>query len=115
MKTNKTRLAGYVALLMLAAASHAGVMAGRSLVIPSPSTAAKLQALCLLPESVLIMAYRLRPHPYANCDGIEPTPVKPWRGVYNADSMMPQCMQPLRAATRDRYYENNAVGEDPST
>ena len=69
MKTNKTRLAGYVALLMLAGASHAGVMApipGDPVTIDSGKVAGTL----LASEPVLIMAYRLRPHPYANCDGM---------------------------------------------
>jgi para-nitrobenzyl esterase len=111
MKTHNIRLVGYVALLIFAGASHAGVM------VPIPGDPVTIDsgkvAGTLLDSGV--RAYYGLPFaapPVRELRWHEPMPVKPWRGVYNADSMMPQCMQPLRAFTRDRYYENNATAED---
>jgi para-nitrobenzyl esterase len=34
----------------------------------------------------------------------EPQSVKPWKGVYHADRMMPECVQPLRAHNINHYF-----------
>ncbi len=96
---------------MLAGASHAGVM------IPIPGDpvtidSGKVAGTLLASGARAYYGIPFAAAPVRELRWHEPTPVKPWPGVYNADSMMPQCMQPLRAATRDRYYENNAAGED---
>ena len=40
----------------------------------------------------------------------EPQPVKPWKGVYNADRKMPECIQVLRPHNINHYF-----GEEPSS
>ena len=41
-----------------------------------------------------------------------PQPVKPWNGVYNADRMGPECIQPLRAHNINHYFGEEATSED---
>jgi para-nitrobenzyl esterase len=40
----------------------------------------------------------------------EPQPVQPWKGVYNADRKMPECIQVLRPHDINHYF-----GEEPSS
>ena len=42
----------------------------------------------------------------------EPQPVKVWKGVYNADRMMPECIQPLRNHNINHYFGEEATSED---
>src|SRR5215467_6226894 len=87
MKTNKTSLAGYVALLIFAGASHAGVMVP----IPGdPVTIDSGKVAGTLPDSGARAYYGIpfAAAPVRELRWHEPAPVKPWRGVYNADSMM---------------------------
>jgi len=42
----------------------------------------------------------------------EPQPVKPWKGVYNADRMMPECIQPLRNHNINHYFGEESTSED---
>jgi|HigsolmetaAR201D_1030396.scaffolds.fasta_scaffold00396_4 para-nitrobenzyl esterase len=41
-----------------------------------------------------------------------PQPVTPWKGVYNADRMMPECIQVLRAKNINHYFGEEATSED---
>jgi para-nitrobenzyl esterase len=42
----------------------------------------------------------------------EPQPVKPWKGVYHADRMMPECMQVLRPHNINNYFGEEPTSED---
>jgi para-nitrobenzyl esterase len=42
----------------------------------------------------------------------EPQPVKPWRGVYNADRTMPECIQVLRPHNINHYFGEEPTSED---
>lgn len=42
----------------------------------------------------------------------EPQPVTPWKGIYNADSVKPECVQGLRSATINNYFGEEAASED---
>jgi len=42
----------------------------------------------------------------------EPQPVKPWKGVYNADRKMPECIQVLRPHNINHYFGEEASSED---
>ncbi len=42
----------------------------------------------------------------------EPQPVKPWKGVYNADRKMPECIQVLRPHDINHYFGEEASSED---
>jgi para-nitrobenzyl esterase len=42
----------------------------------------------------------------------EPQAVKPWKGVYNADRMPPECMQTLRDSNVNHYFGEEAMSED---
>jgi para-nitrobenzyl esterase len=42
----------------------------------------------------------------------EPTPVRPWAGVYGADRAMPECMQVMRAHSINHYFGEEARSED---
>jgi para-nitrobenzyl esterase len=42
----------------------------------------------------------------------EPQPVKAWKGVYNADRMMPECIQPLRNHNINHYFGEESTSED---
>lgn len=42
----------------------------------------------------------------------EPQPSKPWRGVYNADRKMPECIQVLRPHDINHYFGEEASSED---
>src|SRR5512138_943665 len=42
----------------------------------------------------------------------EPQPVKPWKGVYDADRKMPECMQVLRPHNINHYFGEEATSED---
>lgn len=41
-----------------------------------------------------------------------PQPVKSWAGVYNADSLKPECPQSLRSPSINHYFGEEAVSED---
>jgi len=42
----------------------------------------------------------------------EPRPVKPWKGVYNADRIMPECIQVLRPHNINHYFGEEPTSED---
>jgi para-nitrobenzyl esterase len=42
----------------------------------------------------------------------EPQPVKAWKGVYNADRKMPECIQVLRAHNINHYFGEEPTSED---
>jgi len=42
----------------------------------------------------------------------EPQPVRPWKGVYNADRKMPECIQVLRPHNINHYFGEEASSED---
>lgn len=42
----------------------------------------------------------------------EPQPVKAWKGVYNADRTMPECIQVLRPHNINHYFGEEASSED---
>jgi para-nitrobenzyl esterase len=42
----------------------------------------------------------------------EPMPVKPWKGIYNADSKITNCYIPLRATTLNHYFGELKSSED---
>lgn len=42
----------------------------------------------------------------------EPMPVKPWKGIYNADSKITNCYIPLRASTLNHYFGEIKSSED---
>jgi para-nitrobenzyl esterase len=41
-----------------------------------------------------------------------PQPVIPWKGVWTADKMPPECLQRLRATTTNQYFGDELSGED---
>ncbi len=41
-----------------------------------------------------------------------PQPVKAWKGVYDADRMMPECIQPLRNHNINHYFGEESTSED---
>jgi para-nitrobenzyl esterase len=41
-----------------------------------------------------------------------PQPVKAWQGIYNADSLKPECPQALRSPSINHYFGEEAVSED---
>lgn len=111
MKANRKKLGICIALLIFATVASPGAM----LSIPGdPVTIDSGKVAGTLLDSGARAYYGIpfAAPPVRELRWHEPLPVKPWKGIYNADREMPQCMQPLRAATRDRYYENNAEGED---
>jgi para-nitrobenzyl esterase len=42
----------------------------------------------------------------------EPQPVQPWKGVYHADRMAPECIQVLRRHNLNHYFGEEATSED---
>ncbi len=42
----------------------------------------------------------------------EPQPAKPWKGVYNADRKMPECIQVLRPHNINHYFGEEPTSED---
>ena len=42
----------------------------------------------------------------------EPQPVRPWKGVYNADRFAPECIQILRPHNINHYFGEEATSED---
>ena len=48
--------------------------------------------------------------PVGNLRWREPQPAKPWKGVYHADRMMPECIQVLRPHNINHYF-----GEEPTS
>src|SRR5690606_8690303 len=42
----------------------------------------------------------------------EPMPVKPWSGIYNADTKITHCYIPLRATTLNHYFGEIKSSED---
>jgi len=42
----------------------------------------------------------------------EPQPVKPWKGVHNADRIMPECIQVLRPHNINHYFGEEPTSED---
>ena len=42
----------------------------------------------------------------------EPQPVKAWKGVYNADRKMPECIQVLRPHNINHYFGEEPTSED---
>ncbi len=42
----------------------------------------------------------------------EPQPVKPWKGVFNADRFAPECIQILRPHNINHYFGEEATSED---
>jgi para-nitrobenzyl esterase len=42
----------------------------------------------------------------------EPQPVQPWKGVYNADRKMPECIQVLRPHNINHYFGEEPTSED---
>jgi len=42
----------------------------------------------------------------------EPQPIQAWKGVYNADRKMPECIQVLRAHDINHYFGEEATSED---
>ncbi len=42
----------------------------------------------------------------------EPQPVRPWKGVYNADRFAPECIQILRPHDINHYFGEEATSED---
>ena len=42
----------------------------------------------------------------------EPQPLKPWKGIYNADRRMPECIQVLRPHNINHYFGEESTGED---
>jgi len=42
----------------------------------------------------------------------EPQPVQAWKGIYNADRKMPECIQVLRPHDINHYFGEEATGED---
>jgi para-nitrobenzyl esterase len=42
----------------------------------------------------------------------EPRPVKPWKGIYNADRFMPECIQILRPHDINHYFGEEPTSED---
>ena len=41
-----------------------------------------------------------------------PQPVKPWQGIYTADTKRPSCMQPMRAPDINHYFGAQSISED---
>lgn len=42
----------------------------------------------------------------------DPQPVRPWKGVYHADRMAPECIQVLRRKNLNHYFGEEATSED---
>lgn len=42
----------------------------------------------------------------------DPQPVASWQGIYNADRMAPECIQPLRGHSINHYFGEEATSED---
>ena len=42
----------------------------------------------------------------------EPQPVPPWQGIYNADRLAPECIQPLRPRLNNHYFGAFGTNED---
>jgi para-nitrobenzyl esterase len=42
----------------------------------------------------------------------EPQPVKPWTGIYNADTKPPECVQGLRSSSINHYFGEETASED---
>ena len=41
-----------------------------------------------------------------------PRPVKPWQGIYTADTKRPSCMQPMRGPDINHYFGAQSISED---
>ena len=41
-----------------------------------------------------------------------PQPVKPWEGIYTADTKRPSCMQPMRGPDINHYFGAQSISED---
>ena len=106
-----TALAGLFAAVLAATPALAGVMT------PIPGDPIKIDAGrvagTLLPSGV--KAYRGVPFaaaPLRENRWRAPQPVKPWTGIYNADTTKPECVQGLRSSDINHYFGEEAASED---
>lgn len=103
------------ATLVLASASAVPVVAG--VMHPSPGDPIRIDS-GLVSGTLLkhgVRAYLGIPFAAAPVRGNRwrsPQPVKPWTGVYTADSYAPECMQPLRPSNVDHYFGSSAISEN---
>jgi len=67
----------------------------------------------LLPSGVkAYLGIRFAAPPVGDLRWREPQPVKPWKGVYNADRKMPECIQVLRPHNINHYFGEEPTSED---
>jgi para-nitrobenzyl esterase len=67
----------------------------------------------LLPSGVkAYLGIRFAAAPVGDLRWREPQPVKPWKGVYNADRKMPECIQVLRPHNINHYFGEEPTSED---
>jgi para-nitrobenzyl esterase len=67
----------------------------------------------LLPSGVkAYLGIRFAAAPVGDLRWREPQPVKAWKGVYNADRKMPECIQVLRPHNINHYFGEEPTSED---
>jgi para-nitrobenzyl esterase len=67
----------------------------------------------MLPSGVKVyLGVRFAAAPVGELRWREPQPVKPWKGVYNADRKMPECIQVLRPHNINHYFGEEPTSED---
>jgi para-nitrobenzyl esterase len=99
------------ALVLLTASADAGVMNP----IPSDPIAietGKLSGTLLDSGVKAYLGVPFAAPPVRELRWHEPMPVKPWKGVYNADSKITNCTIPLRATTLNHYFGELKSSED---
>jgi para-nitrobenzyl esterase len=108
----KLRALAALAALLLCAPAFAQIVAapipGDPVVIDSGAVSGKV-----LPSGV--NAYFGIPYAAPPVDDLrwrDPQPPAPWKGVYHADRMGPECIQVLRRHNLNHYFGEEATGED---
>ena len=97
-----------VGLLAASAQIVEAPISGDPIAIDSGLVAGKV-----LPSGVkAYLGIRFAAPPVGNLRWREPQLVKPWKGVYNADRKMPECIQVLRPHNINHYFGEEATSED---
>jgi len=112
LHTLKAGLAGLAALAMVGLAGSAAAQIVARPIAPIPVDGGKIAGKVLDSGIKAWFGVPFVQAPVRELRWKAPQPVKPWNGIYNADRMAPECIQPLRAHNINHYFGEEATSED---